>query len=84
MAGNYLSADSSSVFTEMPTTDSEGERTGISLDNGVRVEGGEHSRGAEKNDVDVGAAVFLLLEEMTKIRKKVDSLGKSVNSQNNR
>ena len=42
----------------MPTTDSEGERTGNSLDNGVRVEGGEHSRGAEKNDVDVGAAVF--------------------------
>ena len=84
LPGNYFSADSSSVFTEMPTTDSEGERTGNSLDNGVRVEGGEHSRGAEKNDVDVGAAVFLLLEEMTKIRKKVDSLGKSVNSQNNR
>ena len=43
LSGNYFSADSSSVFTEMPTTDSEGERTGNSLDNGVRVEGGEHS-----------------------------------------
>ena len=84
LVGNYLSADSSSVFTEMPSTDSEGERTGISLNNGVRVEGGEASRGAEKGDGDVGAAVFLLLEEMKQIRKKVDSLGKSMNSQNNR
>ena len=84
LQGNYLSAGSSTVFTGMGSTDSEGETTGIAENNVITNEGAHSSSKNTGADDGVGAAVLLLLEEMTKMRTEMSKMQTSMGNQNSR
>ena len=72
---NFLSAESSSVATGMSSTENEGEGLSGSV-NSVLSEGGEHS-GRKESEAESGveSAMLLVLEEMTKINKRMGAFG---------